>query len=243
VALHGLQQALGRAYGCVVYADDLVVCASTREKIEAARVIIEDWLKPRGLALHQEKTRIVHVDDGFNFLGFSIRRYKGKCLIKPQKEKVLSFLRKQRLWLSKHKTTTAEHVIRHLNPILRGWTQNYRHVVSKEVFSYVSDQILKMLWRWCRRRHQHKSRPWIRKKYFGVDTCWRFQAKSGDKTIYLFDVGITQIERHIKVAGTASPDHPALRDYWNTRRNERYQSLRRRKITKSPANIGVGGAS
>ena len=74
VALHGLQQRLGPAYGCVVYADDLIVCASTREKIEAAKSTIEEWLQPRGLTLHPEKTRIVHIDDGFNFLSFHIRQ-------------------------------------------------------------------------------------------------------------------------------------------------------------------------
>jgi len=90
VALHGLQQRLGPEYGCVVYADDLIVCASTRERIETAQSTIEEWLKPRGLTLHPEKTRIVHINDGFNFLSFSIRKFKGKCLIKPQKEKVLA---------------------------------------------------------------------------------------------------------------------------------------------------------
>ena len=72
MALNGLQQTLGKAYGYVRYADDLVVCARTRERIEAAQATIEDWLQPRGLALHPEKTRIVHINDGFNFLGFSI---------------------------------------------------------------------------------------------------------------------------------------------------------------------------
>jgi RNA-directed DNA polymerase len=67
VALHGLQQTLGPAYGFIRYADDLVVCGKTREQIEAAKTTIEEWLKPRGLLLHPEKTRIVHIDDGFNF--------------------------------------------------------------------------------------------------------------------------------------------------------------------------------
>jgi RNA-directed DNA polymerase len=72
VALHGLHQALGPAYGYVRYADDFIVCASSRERIEAAQSTIEEWLKPRGLTLHPEKTRIVHISDGFNFLSFSI---------------------------------------------------------------------------------------------------------------------------------------------------------------------------
>jgi len=240
VALHGLQQALGPTYGCIVYADDLVVCASTREKIEAAQLTIEDWLKPRGLALHPEKTRIVHIDDGFNFLGFSVRRYQGKCLIKPQKEKVLAFLAKLRLWLNDHKAASTENVIQHLNPILRGWSNNYRHVVSKEVFSYVSNEIWKMIWKWCLRRHPNKGKRWVATKYFGAveHARWRFQAKTGNEILYLYDVRLIPIERHIKVKGTASPDDPTLQDYWKKRKDERNTRRRQRKVTKALQSSG-----
>jgi RNA-directed DNA polymerase len=223
VALNGLQKALGPKYGLVLYADDLVVCASSREQLEAARLTIEDWLKPRGLTLHQEKTRIVHINDGFNFLGFSIRQYRGRCLVKPQKEKVLGFLRKLRLWLNKHKQAKAENVIRQLNPILRGWSNNYRHVCSKKTFSCVSKEIWKMLWKWCLRRHPNKGKRWVALKYFGQykTAGWRFQAKLNDGTLYLHDVAKVKIERHVKVRAAASPDDPALREYWKKRKVER----------------------
>ena len=245
VALHGLQQTLGPKYGLVVYADDLVVCASTRDEIEAARLTIEDWLKPRGLTLHPEKTRIVHINDGFNFLGFSIRQYGGKCLIKPQKEKVLGFLRKLRLWLNNHKQAKAENVIRHLNPILRGWSNNYMHVVSKKTFSCASKEIWKMLWKWCLRRHQNKGKRWVARKYFGEygNSRWRFQAKVRDATLYLHDVASVKIERHIKIQGAASPDDPALQDYWKRRQDERNTRRRQTRSKKSPAAIRVGGVS
>lgn len=235
IALHGLHKQLGAAYGCVVYADDLIVCADSREKIEAARSTIEEWLKPRGLALHQEKTRIVHVNDGFNFLSFSIRKYKGKCLIKPQKEKVLGFLAELRWWLKRHKQASAINVIRHFNKILPGWSNHYSHVVSRQTLNYVSHEIWKMLWKWCLRRHPKKGRYWVAKKYFGqrhgVD--WRFQATDGTQTFYLFLVRSVQIERHVKVKGAASPDDPSLQDYWQTRRLTRKERSRQRKVTKS----------
>ena len=235
IALHGLQQALGSAYGCVRYADDFVVCANTREQIETAQMTIEKWLSQRGLALHPEKTRIVHVNDGFNFLGFSVKKYRGKCLIKPQKEKVLGFLSNLRLWLNKHKQAAAENVIRQFNPILRGWSNNYKHVVSKQVFQYVSHQTWKMLWKWCLRRHPKKGKRWVAGKYFGVQNNghWRFQAPNGKDTLYLFDVTSVSIERHIKVKGTASPDDPLLQDYWKTRQEERKTHRRQRKVTKT----------
>jgi len=233
VALHGLQQALGPAYGCVVYADDLIVCASSPEKIDAARSTIEEWLKPRGLTLHPEKTKTVHIKDGFNFLGFSIRQYGGKCLIKPQKEKVFGFLRKIRLWLNKHKQAATENVIRYLNPILRGWSNNYMHVVSKQVFDFVSYEIWKMLWKWCLRRHPNKGKRWVATKYFGVDPHWVFQAKLGDVTLYLYDVSSTRIERHVKVKGDASPDDPALKDYWKARTEHTKARRRQSKVRKA----------
>jgi RNA-directed DNA polymerase len=242
VALHGLQQTLGPAYGYVRYADDLIVCASTREQTEAAKLTIEEWLKPRGLTLHPEKTRIVHIDDGFNFLSFSIRRYGGKCLIKPQKEKVLSFLADLRLWLNKHKQATAEQVIWHFNKILPGWSNHYKHVVSKKVFAYVSSEIWKMLWRWCLRRHPEKGKYWVNKKYFCTqgNASWRFHVRRGDEILYLFDVSSVRIERHIKVKGAASPDDPTLLDYWDKRRQERNTLRRRPKVTKALQSTGSG---
>jgi len=234
VALHGLQQKLGSKYGCVVYADDLIVCASTREQIEAAKSTIEEWLMPRGLILHPEKTRIVHINDGFDFLSFNIRKYKGKCLIKPQKEKVHAKLAELRLWLNKHKQATAENVIRHFNKILPGWANHYSHVVSKQVLSYVSQEIWKMLWKWCLRRHQKKKKGkyWVAEKYFRPQNGrWRFQSNDGKKTIYLFDVSAVKIERHVKVKGAASPDDPTLRDYWQKRQERRKGCSRQRKVT------------
>lgn len=231
VALHGLQQTLGPACGYIRYADDLVVCASTREQIETAQTTIEEWLKPRGLTLHPEKTRIVHIDDGFNFLGFSIRRYRGKCLIKPQKEKVLNFLVEIRKWLNKHKQASAENVIRHLNPILIGWSNNYKHVVSKQVLSYVSSQIWRMLWKWCLRRHPEKGKDWMRRKYFcsHKNVSWTFHARFENASFYLFQIGMVSIERHTKVKGAASPDDPTLQEYWTKRRETR---LRRPRVAR-----------
>lgn len=230
IALHGLQEHLGPVYGLVRYADDLVAFAESREQIDAARSIIEKWLQSRGLSLHPEKTRIVHINDGFDFLGFSVRRYSGKCLIKPQKEKVLSFLADLRLWLKQHKQAAAENLLCHFNPILRGWANNYRHVVSKRTFAYVHSQLWIMLWKWCLRRHPKKPKEWVRRKYFQSrkNVAWTFYAQRSDKTFFLFNMNTVPIERHVKVKGAASPDDPALSEYWRKRRERRNN---RREIT------------
>lgn len=231
VALNGLQQMLGPTFGYVRYADDFIVCASTREKLESARSSIQEWLKPRGLELHPEKTKIVHINDGFDFLSFSFRRYRGKCLFKPQKSKVLAFLSKIRLSLNMHRQGKAEDVIRHLNPIIRGWANHYRHGVSKGAFSFVRNEIWKAIWTWCLRRHRTKGKHWVRRKYFGSHASWRFQAQTSDGPLYLFDIGSVKIERHIKVKGCASPDDPNLADYWLNRKDKRNTRIRRSKVT------------
>ena len=187
--------------------------------------------------MHPDKTRIVHIHSGFDFLGFSVRQFNGKCLVKPQKDKVLAFLRTQSQWLNAHRQLTSAAVIRHLNPILRGWSNYYRHVVSKLTFSYVASRLQHMLWRWCLRRHPNKSKHWVRQKYFGTtDNAWTFQARcrNAEGVYYifkLFNIASIPIERHAKVRGTASPDDPSLNDYWRQRIEERKTRHRNRRVT------------
>jgi len=148
---------------------------------------------------------------------------------------VLAFLAKLRSWLNKHKQATAEHVIRHLNQILRGWANYYKTQVSKEIFYYASTQVWRMIWKWCLRRHPNKGKQWVRDKYFGFheNARWKFQARSGNRTLHLFDIGSVKIERHIKVKGAASPDDPTLQAYWKNRREKLKAHWRLSKVTKT----------
>ncbi|MEM6434793.1 MAG: group II intron reverse transcriptase/maturase [Cyanobacteria bacterium P01_D01_bin.115] len=211
-------------YGYCRYADDFLVTAKTRADIEAVVPVLQAWLKPRGLALNMEKTQIVNIQQGFPFLGFSLRHYNGKCLCRPQKEKVLAFLTRIRRWLKQNASASPAAVIYHLNPILRGWGNYYKHGVSKDVFSYVDHQLWKALWKWCCRRHPNKSKSWIRGKYYRTyqGRTWTFFTyvtdRTGDrKLLTLVRLNRIPIQRHVKVKGTASPDNPELQDYWKHR--------------------------
>jgi RNA-directed DNA polymerase len=234
VALDGLEDLLKKAVpgpykqrtllGFARYADDFVVVAPAKEHLERVLPLIRTWLAERGLQTNEEKTRIVHIDDGFNFLGFNFRRYRGKLLIKPQKEKVIARLREEARWLRKHPALPAEAIIAHLNPILLGWGNYYRHVVSKEVFSYVDHRIFRMLRTWIYRRHPHKSADWRRRKYYSRNGThkWCFAAMHKDRrgkttVTYLGRVSDIQIARHVLVEGTNSPMDPTLTDYWAKR--------------------------
>ncbi len=113
------------------YADDFVITGATKETLELAKSIIGDFLKERGLSLSEEKTKIVHIDEGFDFLGWNIRKYGGKLLIKPAKKNVQAFLRKIRLIIKENRTAKQENVIRLLNPVIRGWANYHQNQVAK----------------------------------------------------------------------------------------------------------------
>ena len=228
IGLHGLEEYVKRCnpkLGIIRYADDFVVTAKDRESLEKVLIQIKQWLSKRGLEISAEKTRIVHIDDGFDFLGFNLRQYKGKLLIKPQKEKVLAFCKKIAKTLSEMKARTQENVITKLNPLLRGFANYYRGAVSKEAFSYVENRVWHYLYRWAKRRHPNKSKKWVFKRYFhslrgrnGVFMCKGIARKGQEVTHILYNIASTPIIRHIKVKGNSSPDDSSLREYWNNRK-------------------------
>jgi RNA-directed DNA polymerase len=214
-------------YGFIRYADDFMITATSKEDIETIKPIIEDWLKERGLEPNHEKTKIVHVEQGFDFLGFHVRHYQGKCLITPAKQKVKDFLQQIRDWLNAHPSHKPEAVMDHLNPILRGWANYYRHVNSARGFSSLDHYIWKAVFNWCRRRHPRKGKQWVVDKYFKTiqGETWYFAVtvknRSGKPITYsLTKLASIPIERPVKVTGTASPDDPTLREYWKNRQTQ-----------------------
>lgn len=172
-------------YGLIRYANELIITARNEKDIDAIIPTIQTWLSQRGLELNQEKTSAVHIEQGFNFLGFNIRQFKNSCLRVPQKEKIKEFLKEIRTWLKAHPTATQEAVITHLNPMITEWRHYYRYGVRQQVFSYVDHEIWKSLWQWSLRRHSKrvgkqkgKGKEWVRKKYFKAinGNKWTFAA-------------------------------------------------------------------
>jgi len=128
----------------------IVTSDSPEVLITKVRPAIETFLQERGLLLSEEKTRITHIDDGFDFLGFNVRKYNGKLLIKPAKKSVKSLLDKIRQIVCSNLSSKTEHLIYQLNPVLRGWANYFRHQVSKDAFSYIAHQLFWILGRWMR---------------------------------------------------------------------------------------------
>jgi RNA-directed DNA polymerase len=212
------------------YADDFALTAPTREVLESyARPKIETFLRERGLAINEAKTRIVHIRDGFNFLGFHVRKFgkQGTWLTLPQKDKVLRHLRAIRSYLDRHKQTPAVQVIRDLNPVIRGWANYYRHSAAKRTFTKVRHAQWQMLWNWAKRRHPNKRSKWVKARYFRDDGYWTFR----EGTAELVKPDKTPITRFVKVTGRNSPYDPAQHQYWSERRKrhvsrETYQKQR-----------------
>ena len=151
----------------VRYADDFIVTGKSPETLRnEVMPLIKDFLAERGLQLSEEKTVITHISDGFDFLGQNIRKYNGKLLIKPSKNAIKSFLKKVRTIVRENKTATQDLLIRKLNPVIRGWVNYHRYVVSADIFGLVDHRIFECLWRWACRRHKRKGRKWIANKYW-----------------------------------------------------------------------------
>lgn len=219
-------------YGFIRYADDFIVTATSKQDIEAIQPILEDWLKLRGLQLNSEKTKIVSIEEGFNFLGFHLRQYQGKCLVTPAKAKVKAFLGNLRQWLKAHPSDKPERVIRNLNPKLKGWANYYRFVNSAKIFSSLDHHLWQAIFNWCRRRHPRKGKRWVVDKYFQTiqGKQWCFMAQSQDRrgqpiTYSLTQLASISIERFVKVKGTASPDDPTLREYWIYRQTQQGKTI------------------
>jgi RNA-directed DNA polymerase len=211
-----LRRGRNRGVGLIRYADDLVVTAPTREVLLTHVVPkLTAFLAERGLRLSEAKTRIVHVDEGFNFLGFTVRRYEGVVLTRPQQEKVVRHLRTIHDHLRRHRQATPSQIIGDLGPIIRGWATYYRHGASKHTFHSADHHIRAKLWRWAKRRHPTKTAAWIRSKYF--DGGWNFV----DGRTRLARHDEVPVTRHSKVQGKRSPLNPEDRDYWELRRRRR----------------------
>jgi RNA-directed DNA polymerase len=211
----------------VRYADDFIITGRSRELLEdGVKPLVEAFLRERGLALSPEKTAITHIDDGFDFLGYTVRRFGQRLVMRPSRKNVQTFLTKVRGFVKANKQAQTGHLIVHLNRLLRGWTNYHRHVSSKKVFSSVDYALFTMLWRWARRRHPTKGKAWVRKTYFPphggrqwVLTGTVTKAGGTPSLVRLFVATSVPYRRHLRVRGEANPYDPAWDDYYLRRRS------------------------
>jgi len=243
VALNGLEQQLIESLrarlgvantkklkvNVVRYADDFVITGNTPEVLEhEVKPWVEQFLATRGLTLSTEKTRIVNIADGFDFLGWNFRKYSGTLLIKPSKNNAQAFYRKVKEVIGAHRGKRTADLIQKLNPMLRGWAQYHSPVVAKAMFARMEHLIFRSLWRWAKRRHRRKGTEWVRRTYFASvgNRNWVFGSTmwngAGERYwMELYSMPSTPIRRHKKVRGDYHPFDPAQEMYGETLRQER----------------------
>ena len=249
VVLDGLERVVreavprGERVFFIRYADDFIVAAETREVLEGpVRTAIEQFLAERGLEMSPEKTKLTHIDEGFDFLGKHLRKKHGKFFITPSLKNVQSVCAKIRQTVRDCFGQPAAELIRRLNPITRGWATSHRTVQSGEAFSYVEKQTFDAVWRWCLRSHPKKNRTWIFRRYFGAMATgrWgRFHAwdKPRQRRVELVRPQDTPLVRYIKVRAQSNPHAANDRDYFIMRRQaDNYRPLKGRP---SPARKGT----
>lgn len=222
----------------VRYADDFVITGHSKELLEdVVKPWVAEFLAVRGLQLSEEKTKVVHIDEGFDFLGWNFRKYAGKLLIKPSKKNVKAFYGKVSQVISGHKTVKQEDLIQQLNPMLRGWANYHRPVVAKEAFSRMEHLIFWRLWRWAKRRHASKNAKWVRHRYYrtignqrGVFATMVTNDDGTQKQVTLYGLSSTAIKRHKKIKGDFNPFDRAHELYGETLATARMlESMRHRK--------------
>lgn len=207
----------------VRYADDFIITGRTAETLEEIKPMLVGFLAERGLELSEEKTLITHINDGFDFLGFNIRKFKGTLLTQPSKKSVKKFFDSIRYVIDSNKSCTQETLIRLLNPKITGWANYYRCGSSSRTFQKVDDQIFRKLWQWAKRRHPKKGKRWIANKYFHFYKTrrWRFlveKTRNGKKDIFPLKLASdTKIIRHNKIVGEANPFDPDWKPYFEER--------------------------
>jgi len=266
MTLDGLEKLLQKKYppfgpGCgkgrsrkvhmVRYADDFIITGVSQELLEEeVKPLVIDFLQERGLELSQEKTKITHIGDGFDFLGQNIRKYDASIrkpngtvetsprlmLTRPSKKNVKAFLKDIRETIKGHKQATAHNLIAILNPKIQGWANYHRHAASSKTFNRVDWAIERALWQWAKRRHPKKSTHWIQKRYYCQigNQNWCFFGTAKDKngnTVQrvLCQAAKTPTVRHTKIIGECNPYDPAWETYLADRQERKMVTAMRNR--------------
>ena len=220
-----------RKVNLVRYADDFIITGESREVLEDIKADLIPFLTERGLELSEEKTLITHIDDGFDFLGFNIRKYKGVLLIKPSEKALKKFAKATHEIIYSMRSRKQADVIEKLNRMIAGWVNYYRYVSSKKAFWRLDHTIFLQLRRWAIRRHQKKSLEWVRNKYWHKSGTrqWVYSTacknKRGEEyTLSLITLADTPLLRYTKVRADANPFDPQYDEYFAKRRSMNRQT-------------------
>ena len=228
MTLRGLEVALTAAtkpqhkVNLVTYADDFIITGASKEVLEElVKPLVVKFLLERVLELSPEKTLITHIEQGFDFLGFNVRKYGQKLLIKPARKSVETFLGNLKQLIKVSVNMKPAELILMLNLKIKGWGNYYRHAVSKQIFSKVDNVIFRAMLAWAQRRHPERGMGWLVRHYFCTigNDHWVFHsayvAEDGRRhKLVLYKASATKIKRHIKIRAEANLYDPKYTEYF-----------------------------
>ena len=240
MTLDGLQKVLAEKYkrvrikgklyspmvNLVRYADDFIITCENRETLEKEiKPLVADFMSERGLTLSEEKTVITNIRDGFDFLGFNIRKFGNEILTKPTKKAEKRFMENIRKVTKGHKGCKQESLIRMLNAKIRGWGAYYQHGATRDSFHRIDHQIFLALWQWAKRRHSKKGKQWIKDRYWHNirGNSWTFAAKfkksngKEDQLTLLKLASSFPFLQYTQIKGDMNPFDADCRLYFNKR--------------------------
>ncbi len=209
----------------VRYADDFIVTASS-EAVLREEIIpkINAFLEPRGVRLSEQKTKVTHISQGFDFLGQTIRKFErrdgrlGKIQITPSRASFKAIKAKVKAICKASGGLTQAQLIDKLNPVLRGWANYHCHVICAQSFSKLDNYVWRRLFRWGKRRHPDKTGIWIANRYFRErhGYQWTFTDKASGKSLIHVQQAVKH-QRHIKVKAEANPFDVEWETYFQNR--------------------------
>jgi len=252
VALDGLETAVkaavarrGAKVNVVRYADDFIVTGRDERLLrEEVLPVVSAFLEPRGLILSEEKTRICCIDQGFDFLGFNLRKHGGKLLIKPAPQKISAFLSKVQECVKNLLGAPVEALIRKLNSMLRGFAMHCRHVVAKRSFDFIDKAVLRQVRQWLKHRHPNKTPAWLERRYFQTQGARRMlcvpAAKATRQRLVLFQASAVAIQRHVKILGAARLYDRCYEHYFEQRRRQQWLWRRTDRLRLAARGFGAG---
>jgi len=258
IALHGMEAELGVKYytdrgnhvlarnsvGIVRYADDFVIVCKTKEEAMAMYGKLKPYLSKRGLNLAEDKTKVTHISEGFDFLGFNLRQYRSnkgmQLLIKPSKASIKKAKETIRNVFAQLRGKHVGDLIMKLNPIIRGIGNYWSSQVSKKIFGKLDRYIWIKTRKHLKTLHHNKPFKWIYSKYFKADYTGASKNRwiltdPHDRKTQLFMMSWIPIARHVLVRYRNSPDDATLKEYFEERDKKdfiRDNVLSRRKLAK-----------
>jgi RNA-directed DNA polymerase len=253
IALHGMEDAIGVKYKhtntkrdgkvseikgtrtVIRYADDFVIICESKDEAESMYDKLKPYLVIRGLELAQDKTHIVHITDGFDFLGFNVRRYindgdktkKSKLFIKPSKKSIQSAMLTLKETVRTFYGRNTTKLIPRLNQIIRGIANYWSPEVSKATFTKMDHYMIKIIYQYLKSTHPRKSWTWIKKQYFKKPSF----GMSQNKWIFTCPVTGKQLEkfewkaiiRHELIKYNNSPLDNELATYFQRRNIKQFE--------------------